>query len=138
MRLRLVPKIACQREDKAHSGVNLTPMLDVVFIMLIFFIVTATFVVEHGLDANPPEPAEADRADQRNIVVRIDARNQVLLAGRYIEQRLLRPQLVRLHAETPEAGVVIDAHAFSTNEALVRVMDQARLAGIQKISLAER
>ena len=122
-----------------ESSINLTPMLDVVFIMLIFFIVTATFVKEVGLDASPPEPATNRPVTlQKDIVVRIGHNNRITIASRDIDVRTLRANLERLHTERPEAGVVIDAHPGSHNDTLVRVMDTSRVVGIARIRFAER
>ena len=123
----------------SESSVNLTPMLDVVFIMLIFFIVTATFVQEQGLDVAAPEPI-TDRpvTAMKNILIRITHNNRITIANRDIDVRALRANIERLHAENPQAAVVIDAHPESNNDTLVRVMDTSRLAGIYRLSFAER
>ncbi len=125
--------------DASESRINLTPMLDVVFIMLIFFIVTATFVQEVGLDASQPTPA-TDRpiAADADILVRIGHNNRITIASRDIDVRRLRANLERLHAEKPEAGVVIDAHPESNNDTFVRVMDTSRVVGIARVRFAER
>ncbi|MCZ6868505.1 MAG: biopolymer transporter ExbD [Gammaproteobacteria bacterium] len=104
-------------------------MLDVVFIMLIFFIVTATFVKEKGLDVNQPDqdkPKTLD-PDKKSIVVRITNRDRILIARRDVDWRSVRANIERLHAENPEAPVVIQPHPDSTTQALVHVMDSARL-----------
>jgi len=104
-------------------------MLDVVFIMLIFFIVTATFVKEIGLDVNQPDqdkPKTLD-PDKKSIVVRITNRDRILIARRDVDWRSVRANIERLHAENPEAPVVIQPHPDSTTQALVHVMDAARL-----------
>ena len=118
--------------------INLTPMLDVVFIMLIFFIVTATFVKEVGLDVNQPDqdkPKTVD-PDKKSIVVRITNRDRILIAQRDVDWRSVRANIERLHAENPEAPVVIQAHPESTTEAMIHVMDSARLANVYNVSLA--
>ena len=124
---------------ESASRINLTPMLDVVFIMLIFFIVTATFVKETGLAVNPPEPSKAPPpATLANILVRITPTNRILVADRDVDVRSVRANLERLHAQNPEARLVIDAHPSSSNETLVRVMDASNLAGIESFALMER
>lgn len=113
-------------------------MLDVVFIMLIFFIVTASFIKETGIDvAQPPEdkPKTVD-PDKRSIVVRINNRDRILIAQRDVDWRAVRANIERLHAENPEAPVVIQSHPESTTEALIHVMDSARQAGVYNISMA--
>ncbi len=119
-----------------ESEVNLTPMLDVVFIMLIFFIVTASFVKEAGIDISRPPAATAIRKERGNILVAITADDQIWVDRRQIDPRALRANLERLHAENPQGSVVILADEASRNGLLVRVMDSARLAGISNVSLA--
>ena len=126
------------REDEQDEQINLTPMLDVVFIMLIFFIVTATFVKEVGIDINQPDdekPKTID-PDKKSIVVRISNRDRITIAQREVDWRSVRANIERLHAEEPEAPVVIQAHPESSTEALIHIMDQSRLAGVYNISLA--
>ena len=93
----------------SESKINLTPMLDVVFIMLIFFIVTATFVKEVGLDINPPEPSikPPETMKVTDILVRIGSNDQLLVLDRLVDVRSIGSHLARLHAQNPEAPVVI-------------------------------
>jgi biopolymer transport protein ExbD len=122
-------------EDES-SEVNLTPMLDVVFIMLIFFIVTASFVKEAGIDVNRPDAATAVRKAKGNILVAITSKDQIWIDRRQVDPRALRANIERLHAENPLGSVVIQADEESKNKFLVQVMDAARLAGVKSISLA--
>ncbi len=125
-------------EDEDEQ-INLAPMLDVVFIMLIFFIVTATFVKEIGLDVNQPEddkPQTLD-PDKKSIVIRITSRDRILIGLRDVDWQSVRANIERLHAENPEAPVIIQPHLESTAETLVHVMDSARLARVYNVSLAE-
>ena len=125
--------------DDEDEQINLAPMLDVVFIMLIFFIVTATFVKEIGLDVNQPEddkPQTVD-PDKKSIVIRITSRDRILIGLRDVDWQSVRANIERLHAENPEAPVIIQPHLESTAETLVHVMDSARLAGVYNVSLAE-
>ena len=127
-----------RERKKAESEVNLTPMLDVVFIMLIFFIVTATFVKEVGLDVNQPDqdkPKNID-PDKKSIVVKISSRDRIMIGGRDVDWRSVRANIERLHAENPEAPVVIQPHSESRTETMIHIMDSARLAGVYNISLA--
>ena len=119
-----------------EDEVNLTPMLDVVFIMLIFFIVTASFVKESGIDISRPPAATAERKERGNILVAITANDQLWMDGRQIDPRSLRANIERLHAENPEGSVVIQADRLSKNGLLVQVMDAARQAGVTSVSLA--
>jgi biopolymer transport protein ExbD len=119
-----------------ESEVNLTPMLDVVFIMLIFFIVTASFVKEAGIDVSRPSAATAVRKERGNILVAISENNQIWIDRRQVDPRALRANIERLHAENPQGSVVIQADEKSENGLLVQVMDAARLAGVTNVSLA--
>lgn len=121
-----------------EEHINLTPMLDVVFIMLIFFIVTATFVKEVGLDVNQPpdDSVNPPDPDKKSIVVRITNRDRIVIAQRDVDWRSVRANIERLHAENPEAPVVIQPHPDSQTGTMVHVMDSARLAGVYNVSLA--
>ena len=107
-------------EGEEEAEINLTPMLDVVFIMLIFFIVTASFVKESGIDISRPPAATAERKERGNILVAITANDQLWMDGRQIDPRSLRANIERLHAENPEGSVVIQADRFSKNGLLVQ------------------
>ena len=123
--------------EDSEEHINLTPMLDVVFIMLIFFIVTATFVKEVGLDVNQPDDSpKSEDPDKKSIVVRITNRNRIVIAQRDVDLRSVRANIERLHAENPEAPVVIQPHPDSETGTMVHVMDSARLAGVYNVSLA--
>jgi biopolymer transport protein ExbD len=122
--------------DVEESEVNLTPMLDVVFIMLIFFIVTASFVKESGIDVNRPDAATAEKKERGNILVAISQNNQIWVDKRQVDPRALRANIERLHAENPQGAVVIQADKESKNGLLVQVMDAARLAGVFNVSIA--
>jgi biopolymer transport protein ExbD len=126
------------RDDEDEEQINLTPMLDVVFIMLIFFIVTATFVKEVGIDVNQPDedkPKTVD-PDKKSIIVRISSQDRIMISQRQVDWRSVRANIERLHAEAPEAPVIIQAHPDSSTEAMIHIMDQSRLAGVYNISLA--
>lgn len=129
-----------RRNSEEESEIDLTPMLDVVFIMLIFFIVTASFVNESGLDVNRPpttdQPPPPDDPTKRNIVFRVSESNELLLDGRRVDIRSVRANVERMQAENPEAKVIIDAHPKSKTEFYVLIADQAREAGVYDISLA--
>ena len=130
------------RRRKAVIGeeteeIDLTPMLDVVFIMLIFFIVTATFVKEIGLDVNSPDKNQNVKdADKQSIVVQITNRDRIRIRGRDVDSRAVRANIERLHAENPDAPVVVQPHPDSTTETMIHVMDSARQAGIYSVSIA--
>jgi biopolymer transport protein ExbD len=125
-------RTAADEEDE----VNLTPMLDVVFIMLIFFIVTASFVKESGIEVNRPSAATAERKEKGNILVAISENNQIWIDRRQVDPRALRANIERMHAENPNGAVVIQADEESKNKLLVQVMDAARMAGVKNVSIA--
>jgi biopolymer transport protein ExbD len=118
------------------NEINLTPMLDVVFIMLIFFIVTASFVKESGIEVNRPDAVTAERKERGNIVVAISERGEIWIDKRRVDVRALRANIERLHAENPQGAVVIQADRDSKNGLLVKVMDAARAAGVRDIAIA--
>ena len=122
--------------QQEESEVNLTPMLDVVFIMLIFFIVTASFVKESGIDITRPPAATAERKERGNILIAITNNDQIWVDRRQVDPRALRANIERLHAENPQGTVIIQADIESKNGLLVQVMDAARLAGVKSVSLA--
>ena len=122
--------------QEEESEVNLTPMLDVVFIMLIFFIVTASFVKEAGIDITRPPAATAERKERGNILIAITNNDQIWVDRRQVDPRALRANIERLHAENPQGSVIIQADIESKNGLLVQVMDAARLAGVKSVSLA--
>ncbi|MBQ63298.1 MAG: biopolymer transporter ExbD [Gammaproteobacteria bacterium] len=126
---------AVQAEEQQE--IDLTPMLDVVFIMLIFFIVTATFVKEIGIDVNSPDKNQNVKdADKQSIVVQITSRDRIRIRNRDVDVRSVRANIERLHAENPEAPVVVQPHPRSTTEIMIQVMDAARQAGIYNVSIA--
>ncbi|MDE0192830.1 MAG: biopolymer transporter ExbD [Gammaproteobacteria bacterium] len=126
-----------RRQRSQEDKVNLTPMLDVVFIMLIFFIVTATFVKEVGLDVNQPEnePVTVD-PEKKAIVVHVTSTDRIIIAGQDVDVRSVRANIERMHAESPEAPVVIRPHPDSRTDTMVRILDSAREAGVGNVSLA--
>jgi biopolymer transport protein ExbD len=123
-----------RREEE--SEINVTPMLDVVFIMLIFFIVTSSFVKEAGIDVNRPDAVTAERKERGNILVAISDNDEVWIDRRRVDLRAVRANIERLHAENPQGAVVIQADENSRNGVLVEVMDAARLAGVENVSIA--
>jgi len=124
--------------DEEENEINLTPMLDVVFIMLIFFIVTASFIKEAGIDVNRPDaPMTESKPEDANILVLINANDEIWIERRLIDPRAVRANIERMHAENPEGSVVIQANNKSSNKILVEVMDSARSAGVYSISIAD-
>jgi biopolymer transport protein ExbD len=119
------------------SDINLTPMLDVVFIMLIFFLVTASFVRETGIEVDRPETQEVSVDEAEAILIAISGVSEIWMDNRMIDPRAVRANIERKRAELPDAPVVIRAAKSSRNEVLVQVMDASRQAGIYDISIAD-
>ncbi|MBU0499421.1 MAG: biopolymer transporter ExbD [Gammaproteobacteria bacterium] len=127
------------RHREVDEGqIDLTPMLDVVFIMLIFFIVTATFVKESGVEIARPLAATAEQQDTAKIMVGIDAGNDIWINRQRVALAAVRPQVERLRVENPQSSAVIQADEAASTGVLVRVMDQVRLAGVENIAVAAR
>jgi biopolymer transport protein ExbD len=111
-------------------------MLDIVFIMLIFFIVTTSFVKETGVEVNRPNAATAVRDERGNILIAITANDEIWIDKRRVDLRSVRANVERLKAENPEGSVIIQADEASKTGFLVETMDQVRLAGVQNVSIA--
>jgi biopolymer transport protein ExbD len=115
---------------------NITPMLDIVFIILIFFVVSTSFVKESGVDVSRPSASTAERKERGNIMIGITADNAVWIDRRQVDIRAVRANIERLHAENPEGAVVIQADRDARTGVLVQVLDQSRLAGVDDVSIA--
>ncbi|ASD69300.1 MULTISPECIES: biopolymer transporter ExbD [Pseudoalteromonas] len=123
------------QEEEAEE-INMTPMLDVVFIMLIFFIVTASFVKEAGIDVNRPEAATAVKKQRANILVAISDTGEIWINKRQVDIRAVQANIERLKAENPQGSVVIQADKKATTDTLIKVMDASRAAGAFDVSIA--
>ncbi len=124
------------KRQEEESGIDMTPMLDIVFIMLIFFIVTASFVKESGLDVTRPEAETAIKQNRVGILIAIGENNQIYINRRQVDLPAVRANVERLHAENPQGGAVIQADEKAETGILVEIMDQLRLAGVGAISIA--
>lgn len=122
-----------QEED---ADIDITPMLDIVFIMLIFFIVTATFVKESGIDVTRPDAETAVKQNRVAILIAIRGNNEVWINRRQVDLASVRANVEKLHAENPQGGAVIQADREAETGVLVEIMDQVRLAGVGAISIA--
>jgi len=131
--------IASLRREEDENEINLTPMLDVVFIMLIFFIVTATFIRETGLDVQRPDENENIPVIQEDgaIFIIIDNNDDIWVDGQVVDDRAVRAHIERLHAENAERPVVIQVEPFSTTRRLVGVMDASQQADVYNISIVK-
>lgn len=121
-----------------EAEINITPMLDIVFIMLIFFIVTTSFVKEKGLEVSRPSnsPPKEVQQDKGPIVVRIDASSLISVKGRVLEPNAVVANLEREKAEKPTSPLIVAAHPEADTEALVTVLDAARAVGIESVNVA--
>ncbi len=121
------------QEDE--QNIDMTPMLDIVFIMLIFFIVTTSFVKESGINVNKPEASTAKAEKKLNIIIAINKSGEIWIDKHPVDIRALRNTVEKLHADAPDGTVVITADKKAETGILVSVMDQVKLAGISKISI---
>ncbi|MEN8260800.1 MAG: biopolymer transporter ExbD, partial [Pseudomonadota bacterium] len=109
-------------DTEQDAEINMTPMLDIVFIMLIFFIVTTSFVKESGIDVNRPTAQTAERTERGNIIVSISAGGEIWIDKRAVDIRAVRANVSRLHAENPLGSVIIAADGDTRTNDLVQVM----------------
>jgi len=123
-------------KEEEDNELNLTPMLDVVFILLIFFIVTTSFVKETGIDVNRPSATTAEKKSQGNILIAINANGDIWIDNREIDIRAVRANIQVLKASYPQSSVIIQSDQDASTGKLVKVMDQVRLAGVRNISIA--
>ena len=122
--------------EEEENEINLTPMLDVVFIMLIFFIVTATFIKEAGIQVDRPDATTAESQDDAAILIAISPNDEIWIDRKERDPRGIRSVIERLHAENPKGSIVIQADEGSTHETLVIVMEAAKAAGVTNVAIA--
>ncbi len=125
-----------RQQSGAIAEINMTPLIDMVFILLIFFIVTTSFVKETGVDVNRPSAKTAVKKEHANILISITPNDEVWMDKRKIDRRAVRANVERMHAENPEGSVIILADKEAKTGLLIEVMDQARLAGVANVSIA--
>ena len=123
-------------ESKGEKGIQ--PMLDVVFIMLIFFIVTTSFVKEKGLEVSRPSsaPPKEVKKSKGPIVVKIDSNGNIMMEGRMLERGAVEANLERAKAEKPESPLIIAAHPDAETDSLVTILDAAEAVGVGSVSVA--
>ncbi len=122
--------------EEEEAAIDLTPMLDVVFIMLIFFIVTASFIKEAGIDVNRPYAPTSDEQADAAILVAISENDEIWIDRSLIDPPNVRNVIEKLHQENPKGSLVIQADENSTNEMLVIVMEAAKVAGVANVAIA--
>ena len=114
----------------------MAPLIDMVFLLLIFFMVTTSFVKESGIDVQRPTASTAALKEKGNILIGVDANGRVFLERKQIDVRSVRAHIERCLAENPEGAVVIVADKASQTGVVIQVMDQSRLAGAKNVSIA--
>ena len=124
-------------EDSGDVGVDISPLIDCVFILLIFFIVTTTFVEETGVEVDKPQAASSVQLEKTSILLALTDKGEVIYGGREIGFGGVR-QLVKRMLQKEDVPVVIQVDAAADSGLLVRVIDEAKLAGATKVSLATR
>ncbi|MFN6193380.1 MAG: ExbD/TolR family protein [Planctomycetota bacterium] len=122
-------------DDGADGGIDMSPMIDCVFILLIFFIVTTTFVEETGIEVDKPQAASSVRLEKTSILIALTANGAVVYGGREIGMSGVQP-LVRRMLQKEDVPVIVQADAAAPSGLLVRVIDEAKLAGAVKVSVA--
>ncbi len=118
--------------------INMAPLLDMVFILLIFFLVTTSFVKEAGVEVERPVAQSAETKEATNVIIGIDENGHVYMEGKRLDVRSVQPRMKQYVMETPKGSVVIAADKKSRTDTLIRVLDGCRLAGVKNISIAAR
>ena len=129
---------AARRNNRTTAELNIAPLIDMVFILLIFFLVTTSFVKETGIDVSRPTASTTVSKAKATILIAIDPDNRIFLEHREIDARAVRANVERALAENPEGGVVVVADKASSTGTAIMVMDGCRMAGAKNVSLAAR
>jgi biopolymer transport protein ExbD len=124
-------------EDTGEAGIDMSPMIDCVFILLIFFIVTTTFVEETGVEVDKPQAASAERLAKNSILIAITNKGEVIYGGRDIGIAGVHP-LVKRMTQQEELPVIVQADSASPSGLMVRVIGEAKLGGAKRVSIATR
>ncbi len=124
-------------EDSSEGGIDISPLIDCVFILLIFFIVTTTFVEETGVEVDKPQAASAVRLEKTSILIALTTKGEVVYGGREIGISGVQP-LVKRMLQKEDVPVIIQAATDAQTGLLVRIIDAAKLAGATKVSIASR
>lgn len=127
-----------RKSNTEESDINLTPMLDVVFIMLIFFIVTATFIKEPGIDVLRPEAKTHTIRPLVSVLVAINNAGEIWIDNTKVSPEAVRVSIEKIHNENPKGGMVIQADQNSSAERLTQVLEAARLAGITNVAISTK
>jgi biopolymer transport protein ExbD len=124
------------QRGEEESDINLTPMLDVVFIMLIFFIVTATFIKQAGIEVFRPEALTAEQKPTVSVLVAIAENGDIWIDKQKVDATAVRAHIERLHSENPKGGLVVQADKNAKSEKLMAVLSAARAAGLTEVAIA--
>jgi biopolymer transport protein ExbD len=124
------------KSETGPTAMNITPLIDMVFILLIFFAVNASFVKEAGVEIERPSARSAVTQEQANIMIAVTESGEVWVDRQRVDPRSVRGHVERLHAENPEGAVVILADDESQTGLVIEVLDQARLAGVENVAVA--
>lgn len=127
-----------RRRAAGPIELNMGPLMDLVFLLLIFFIVTTTFVKETGLDVHRPTANTAQKQEKSTILIGVSKEGTVYMESRIIDIRAVRANVEKALAENPESGVIVVADKESKTGTIVNVIDQARLAGAKGVSIAAK
>jgi Biopolymer transport protein len=122
-------------ESEDH-GIDLAPMLDFVLNLLIFFIITTSFIKEAGVTVVRPDASTAEHRESGNILIAIRENGDIWMDRKRVDLRQVRPMIERLHIERPDDTVVVVADRMSRADILASVMDEVRAGGIREISIA--
>ena len=123
------------RSDE-ESDINLTPMLDVVFIMLIFFIVTATFIKQAGIEIYRPAALTSVQKPTVSVLVAIGENGDIWIDKKKVDTTAIRAHIERLHAENPKGGLVVQADKAAKTEKVMAVLSAARAAGLTEVAIS--
>ena len=124
------------KSEAGPTAMNITPLIDMVFILLIFFAVNASFVKEAGVEIERPSARTAQTQQKANIMIAVTENGEVWVDRQRVDPRSVRGHVERLHAENPEGAVVILADDESQTGLVIEVLDQARLAGVEQVAVA--
>lgn len=127
---------AARKGNRTVPGLDIAPLIDMVFILLIFFLVNTSYVKETGIEVSRPTAATASVENKATILIAIDQNNRIFMDQREIDIRAVRPNVERALAENPEGAVVVVADKVSSTGTAIQVMDGCRLAGAVNVSLA--
>jgi biopolymer transport protein ExbD len=124
------------KQESAAESVNLTPLIDMVFILLIFFLVTASFTKESGIDVDRPTAQTAVREEHGSMIIGVSKDGEIWIDSQKIDMRAVRAHVEHLHAQNPEGTVIILADQNARTGTTIEVLDQVRLAGVTNVSIA--